>query len=368
MHPNPELRRWLALPASVGASHIVLAQLDHVLKSFRELDRSEPETLHEFRVGVRRLRSLVKAYGEILKESATDDVRRELKKIARATNASRDADVHAAWIAGTRENLRVAERRGADWLRSQIKRERFGDDAELDETLSPKAHHILQRFRKRLREEADSYHHRTKGKRPKGDKRKKTSHRDPEHTLAAETAIRVQQLADTLVRALRAITSPSDDRLLHRARIAAKHLRYVLEPLADSTVFPPLPSFVDRLRSLQDVLGDLHDATIFANQVANHVRRAGHEGARQVAAAIRTHVSSDSATYHRAVAEAQLRNPLPGLLALAERLQSRHETGYLRTHDEWLANFASVAVMPAYELAGVLEALALDEGSLLSER
>lgn len=356
MHPDSDLRRWLFLPAPAGASHLVLAQLDRVLKAFRTLDRDAPETLHDFRVAIRRLRSLVKAYQDCLGAIAPKRVRRTLRDIAHATNASRDADVHLEWIGQERDSLRVAERRGADWLRAQLRRDRTEGERDLDRVLTPKAHRAPQRSRKRLRRAVHGA----------GARYDERSYAEPRSTLAAQTSDQVHRLADTLTRALRAVTDSTDTEAIHSARIAAKHLRYVIEPLADPSLFPGVPAFVERLKSLQDLFGDLHDTTVFADEIASGFRHAAHEGARQVAVAIRRHVASDSVTFHRMVAEAQLRDPAPGLLALAERLQSRHEAGYRRAHDEWLANYGAVAVMPAYELAGALDSLALEAPPLRS--
>jgi len=353
MHADAQLRRWLALPAPIGASHVVLDELERVLRAFRELKRGEPETLHDFRVTVRRLRTLIRAYTNVLGETDAKRIQRVLKKVAHTTNAARDADVHMEWLQSERDGLRIAERWGADWLRNQLRRERQITEGDIDVVLSPKVHRALQRFRKRLRQLAAT--------KPKRHDRKGEADTTP--TLAAETADQIRRLADELTRWLRTINAPDDVRALHSARIAAKHLRYVLEPLEEAELFPTLPPFMEKLVTLQTTLGDLHDTSVFADEIASYVSRASHEAARQVAGAIRTHVTSDSATFHHAVAEAQLRDPVPGLVALTERLQSRHETGYERAQEEWLTNYAGVAMMPAYELAGALDALVLHDTS-----
>src|SRR5438034_5476602 len=53
------------------------------------------------------------------------------------------------------------------------------------------------------------------------------------------------------------IESASDAKGIHRARIAAKRLRYVLEPLSDEGI---VASLVQQLAALQAVLGAVHDS------------------------------------------------------------------------------------------------------------
>src|SRR6185437_7228777 len=65
----------------------------------------------------------------------------------------------------------------------------------------------------------------------------------------------------------------------HRARVAAKHLRYLLEPFAPAVSGGE--TTVDRLKALQDGFGDVHDAHVFgtelrealAEEIANLVDR-----------------------------------------------------------------------------------------------
>jgi CYTH domain-containing protein len=52
----------------------------------------------------------------------------------------------------------------------------------------------------------------------------------------------------------------------HEARIAAKRTRYLLEPVAK--IVPGAAGIVERLKALQDVLGDLHDAQVFGAEIA----------------------------------------------------------------------------------------------------
>jgi CHAD domain-containing protein len=60
---------------------------------------------------------------------------------------------------------------------------------------------------------------------------------------------------------------PENERGAHAARIAAKRLRYLLEPLVRRA--PRGKSLIGRLKELQDVLGDLHDVQILSQEIAS---------------------------------------------------------------------------------------------------
>jgi CHAD domain-containing protein len=54
--------------------------------------------LHAFRVAIRRLRSLLRAYRRRLGRAAGKKPRRRLRELSRVTNAARDAHVQLTWL------------------------------------------------------------------------------------------------------------------------------------------------------------------------------------------------------------------------------------------------------------------------------
>ncbi len=80
--------------------------------ALRELERAElaraalvaggdPEALHDFRVAVRRLRSLLRAFREEAGEPLGKRLRRQLATLADDTNPGRDAEVAVTWVASS---------------------------------------------------------------------------------------------------------------------------------------------------------------------------------------------------------------------------------------------------------------------------
>lgn len=90
----------------------------------------------------------------------------------------------------------------------------------------------------------------------------KSSHEKSYAEVAAE---RIVQLGQTLQQHLSTIQSITDGQEAHQARIAGKRLRYLLEPFAESLEGGAM--LIERLESLQDLLGDLHDAQMLIREI-----------------------------------------------------------------------------------------------------
>src|SRR5918994_5103254 len=96
---------------------LALSYLDQIDAARDRLgDALDQEALHDFRVGVRRLRSAVRAYRAELAGSVAGKMRRQLRDLARATNDGRDVEVQLGWLAKQTEYLEPDEVPGFFWL------------------------------------------------------------------------------------------------------------------------------------------------------------------------------------------------------------------------------------------------------------
>jgi CHAD domain-containing protein len=86
------------------------------------------------------------------------------------------------------------------------------------------------------------------------------AHAEP-RTTATAAAEHLERASRRLERRLGRIQGETAEAEIHRARIAAKHLRYLLEPFA--AVLPGGDPVIERLKGLQDAFGDVHDAHVF---------------------------------------------------------------------------------------------------------
>jgi CYTH domain-containing protein len=162
---------------------------------------------------------------------------------------------------------------------------------------------------------------------------------------------------------LEAVRSLRDEDECHEARIAAKRLRYLLEPIG--RLIPGADELVTRLKGLQDVLGDLHDAQVFGAEIEtlaasvtppetpNVERRAtppdddapstpldaGAPDSPPPAAAAplaSTLLSAPPPPNAPGPPERRRPDPRPGIAAIAERLRERANTAFVAFSNEWL--------------------------------
>ncbi|MFL5540056.1 MAG: CHAD domain-containing protein [Longimicrobiaceae bacterium] len=242
----------LDLSAERGARRLALAFLDDAEAAHQRLERgADDEALHDFRVAVRRLRSTVRAYREALEGSVGAGDRRRLAALADATGAARDLEVHVAWLRKRLDGLPGGERERA-WALLQAM---HGEQAKAEERLRRQVAKDFPRERWRLAKRLKFYQVMMDVDAPPGGVR-----------MAAAFARLAQEHAFELERRLFAVRSIDDQEEAHRARIAAKRLRYLVEPVRDE--LEGAPDVIRRLKQLQDALGEMHDADVLLARLA----------------------------------------------------------------------------------------------------
>jgi CHAD domain-containing protein len=253
-------------PAAEGARVLALRYLDEAAQAAPRLnDHEDLEALHDFRVGLRRLRSVLKAYKTELDSSVRKKDGKRIAEIARSTNEGRDAEVQLIWLEKQRAKSGTKTRPGLDWLVARVtERMHAGYRAARSEML-----HHFAKADKVLRERLKHYELQVE----LGSAPRVVTFAESTSTLIAT------QLADiTAHHAL--IRDASDEPNIHETRIAAKRLRYVLEPLKGEN--PRVGPIVKRLKELQDVLGELHDMHVMTATLAEAIETAATERARSM--------------------------------------------------------------------------------------
>lgn len=285
--------------------HLCLGLLQEAAEALSRLERAaDDEALHDFRVALRRLRSLIGAYRPYLKGSVKKKLRKRLKELAASTNAARDREVQVAWLSGAAGQFDPHAERGAQFLLerlSSIETAASGVE-ELRERFWALHHPLeksLSRLRLRLEEDGPSFLSATGG-------------------LLAEKA-------GILEDSLRRVGSPDDGPALHRCRIEAKRLRYVLEPLQAEV--SGVRGLVGEMKALQDLLGDLQDARVLAQTISDELERAAVEEARRL---------RDIAFQEGTIGDPGHGAAHPGLLALLRAQRERRDRVYEELSRGWL--------------------------------
>ena len=294
---------------------IALTYLDQAAAARARLDDPDDKSaLHDFRVALRRLRSTLRAYQAHLDTAASKKLRRRLRDMASQTGASRDAEVQAGWLMSLREGLTTYRRVGCDWLLARVAARRRAVAADVRRAAGADFERIERRLKRRLR----AYQKSVPG-----------YETEPVRPMGQVLGELVRQQTGKLAAAVGAVQVTTGDAAAHNARIEAKRLRYLLEPVA-SAVEGAAP-VVERLKGLQRVLGDWHDLDLLAQEVA-----AGLEAA----AALRARRLDDSVvapgTDARAARRATRAHERAGLLALARLVHDRRAAVVSGFAEAWL--------------------------------
>ena len=304
-----------ARPPEEGARVVALSYLDQAAAARPRLkDEDDAEALHDFRVALRRLRSWLRAYDDLLKDSVPRKLARRLKRLAGATGPGRDAEVQLEWLRGRSSHLSPQQRQGLAWIVARLHgrmRDAYGD---------------LQKEIERDFPDLD------------GDLRRKLSvYRtqvflgpgSPPSTLGKVTAPILRVQVDDLEVHLAQVEQADDKEQAHRARISAKRVRYLLEPFAED--LPEAGPVIKRFKALQDVLGDLHDSHVLEDELTKAVEEAAAERTRRV-----LELSlADSPDPVRLRAESR-RPRESGLIALARQNRDRRDRLFATLETEWL--------------------------------
>lgn len=294
----------LGQPAPAAVARIALARLDEARAACARLDdRGDPEALHDFRVAVRRLRTLVRAFSGELDNAIPKKLERRVRDLARLTTAGRDAEVQLAWLG------EVGARRGPGlaWFRTRLEHARDRAYAEIRRAVPHAFRGLERRLRRRFNEAL-------------AEPRKRAAPFAPAlaRELRAESAALRQEFSIA--------RSPGDTDAVHGARIAVKRMRYLLEPIGDGD--ESARSLVERLKQLQTALGELHDLQILLHEFGEAAAEAAAERVRRKHALLLGGAARGDPT----------NGPRPspaGVLAFANLAARRQETVFSRDLAEW---------------------------------
>jgi len=225
-------------PAAEATGLLARHHLDAAAAAASRLsDRGDAEALHDFRVAVRRLRVTLRAY-PTLRAGVSKKYRRRLRKLVRDTNAVRDAEAQIAWFLDHSAQFTPSQRAALGPLRSRLRARRRRARIHTHLRLQRRFARLERKVRYALADlPADS-----------------GAPFPRFRTIAAATLVRY---AMDLRKRLESgtITSAPD---LHATRIAAKRLRYLLEPVEKDLAQGM--RLLDRLKQLQNLFGALADA------------------------------------------------------------------------------------------------------------
>jgi CHAD domain-containing protein len=245
----------LALPLQQAVQRLALAQLDAAAAACARIsDRDDAGALHDFRVALRRLRSVLRAYATWY-DPVPKNLHKRLHRLARATNEARDTEVQIEWLRRVQPRLKAGARSGLTWLIERLaKRHRIANRA-----VRKLAHKDFAALEPRLRAALRT--------------RKQARDAEARVTFAQATDERLSVYCAEFAADLANIGSAADREEIHAARISGKRLRYLLEPLCGSVA--GVAAQVSSMKSFQDRFGELNDRFVMAREIAQAVEIAG---------------------------------------------------------------------------------------------
>jgi CHAD domain-containing protein len=240
----PKLFKALGRTSVHGTSPRFFEELRSRLRAqLREIERHDPgtrlgrdpESLHDMRVGVRRLRALLRAGGELI-ATDTDELADRLKQLGQVLGEVRDLDVLLAHLEAEAAELGGEDAKRAEALLSNLRTERSCSRSRLLGALRSDEYLALLDDTARTIDELE----------PSG------------------SAVTLDELADEaaakLRKAVRKLSDEPANEKLHSVRKKGKRARYAAELAGQKKL-------VKRAKKLQDVLGEHQDAVVAADRL-----------------------------------------------------------------------------------------------------
>src|SRR5256712_6260613 len=146
--PPPAL---LARPAPAAAALVGLTLLDEARAVCGRLDAPEDaEALHDFRVALRRLRTVLRSFRPELGDAVAKKLQRRLRDVTRATSAGRDAEVQLAWVRSHRPEPGRRSGPGLPWLLTRLEDRQNRAYVDIRPEIPPEFRQIERRVRRGL--------------------------------------------------------------------------------------------------------------------------------------------------------------------------------------------------------------------------
>ena len=344
--------RILSSPAEVASRRVALNLLGSAAKACRRFEEgADDEALHDFRVSLRRLRTCLSSYRPFLGKRIGKKLFKQLGKLASATNAGRDNEVHIEWLKGQLSRRRISqlEQTGARLMLDELEARNQGASQEVIEKVIRDFADVERKLRDRLR-------------RGRGAVRLDSS---GQCTIFAEATGR--QLYATTVKLrthLGLTTSVADTEQAHDARLTAKRLRYLVEPIRKEV--KGASQTLRQIKRLQDMLGELNDLQVLEKRVATAIKHAADDLADQLVDTASSAKRLTDITRHKPQLHA-----CRALAAVARRIGVRQRSLFELFRRRWLGGNAdrffdqthqmTCALLPEAQAPSEPEAQAKDE-------
>ncbi len=219
----------------------------------------DTEFLHDYRVSIRRIRSVLRQMKGVFPKEKTAGFRTAFAEIGKSTNRLRDLDVYLLKKDPYRAILPDYLAPGLDRLFQDLTQQRDNEHASVAKALqSARYRRTVTRWEKFVASRANY----TEEEAPQAGR--------PIHELGCDLIYKRYQ---KIIGSGEKITDDSPDEELHRLRISCKRLRYLLEFFASLFPEKEIGRLIGQLKKLQDHLGDFNDLCVQQRQLEEYLIR-----------------------------------------------------------------------------------------------
>lgn len=208
----------------------------------------DTELIHRARVASRRLRATLPLFADCLPRKTSKSWLKQISKVTKKLGEARDSDVQIEVL--EKFQAKIAEEQyqpGINRLLLRLRQQR--------EKLQPPVLQAMDSLvDSQILDEIQDYCA------PLADREGSVYLYTP--ALYRHSFNTIQQRLDTLLSFEDVVPHPEASQELHQMRIAAKWLRYTLEAFAPLYA-NELKIFIDSVKEIQDLLGDLHDCDVW---------------------------------------------------------------------------------------------------------
>lgn len=252
--------------AAVDGFRLVLANLATAVAANWQgtVDQTDPEFLHDLRIAIRRTRTVLGAAKSVLPTDVLNDAREGFGRLSDLTGTPRDLDVYLLEWSRYTDPLgpRVAD--ALQPVRNLIERRRVDRHLELETAMcSTRAHELLAGWQAWLAQPVEH----------------SSTPPHAQRALGKLVARRIDRAHRTLLERGRAITPDTPAEKVHSLRKDAKRLRYLLECFGSLLPAKARKQFVQRLKALQDNLGEHQDAEVHVDMLRGVAHELHERGA-----------------------------------------------------------------------------------------
>jgi len=221
------------------------------------LEDIDSEFLHDFRVSVRRTRSLLSLMKKQLPAEETKRFQAEFKWLGSVTGPVRDLDVYLLKEQEYRDLLPEELQDGLAFFFAELARRRKRELKKL------RVHLRSSRFGELLRNWEILLH----------ELPNLTDYPEGQRQCRTVTGLIIKKRLERILRDGRSITPSTPDKKLHELRIEGKKFRYLLEFFRTLFDREAVDAYLKQMKKLQNVLGDFNDLTVQRGMLAHHLQQ-----------------------------------------------------------------------------------------------